>query len=62
MKPLSVKRKLEIEKSYEEFYYRLRLGRVSDPADDVKFRLSALIAFAPNRTDRQIYNHALINS
>ena len=59
LKPLSIKRILEIEKSKEEFEDRLKASRWQhEPSLDCFFRLSALIQFDSKRSTRQIFNAA----
>jgi hypothetical protein len=56
MRKLSHKRQIEILKSQEEYYNRVRISGWKDPEIDYRFRLEALIQFNPERSTRQIFN------
>jgi hypothetical protein len=53
-----IKRHVEILKSRDEFDNRLRQMRWQNPTGDSKFRLECLVQFHPDKSDRQIFNHA----
>ena len=56
------KRELEIEKSREEFAYRLLIAKVREDEEQAALlRLNMLIQFHPGKSDRQIINHAKTN-
>jgi len=57
-----MKRKKEILKDRERFNHRLRTATWSSPNADVIFRLNCLIQFHPDKTNRQIFNHAKTNT
>jgi len=62
MKLKSYKRQLEIEKSKDEFHARLKFLAWKDSSESESlFRVNALIQFSPEKSDRQILNHAKIN-
>jgi len=62
MRKLSPKREMEIQKSWEEYQDRLRQAKWKTSTADAEFRLELLIAFHPERSTRQLFNQAAINS
>lgn len=56
------RRQIAIEKSREEFALRLKMAAWRESEGQAAlFRLNMLLQFAPEKSDRQIANHAKIN-
>ncbi len=56
------KREIEIEKSREEFAFRLLIAKIREDEEQAALlRLNMLIQYHPGKSDRQIVNHAKIN-
>jgi hypothetical protein len=57
----NIKRAIGIMKSQEEMHNRMQQMVWDSPTGDAKFRVECLVQFHPDKTDRQIFNHARVS-
>lgn len=56
-----IKRAIGIMKSREEMGNRMRQMVWGKPTGDAEFRVECLVQFHPDKSERQIFNHARAN-